>query len=267
MTSPAPGAASQEPSATVSVPLAVTRLGTGGDSSVRPLRALTMDRRERGSTLDSPSGDTGRLRRPANRTEHAWPPRRPLTRPTHAGTACGSGGEATDLDTGERLIRLRCRGNPVSPGPLRLRVFVGPSPMPTTLIGALTRGHRTHENTPPTRRLVQRLTPPSSTRSGPTWWPATATQTLIRGRSQRCCEHGSALPPTGRCAARTTLTPPRVQPRQSLRSPGGPEAATNPKNRVCVNCVSDLKHRGQTEPALNWGNLKRRPSLRPPVPG
>ena len=49
--------------------------------------------------------------------------------------------------------------------------------------------------------------------------------------------------------------------------PGGPEAATNPKNRVCVNCVSDLKHRGQTEPALNWGNLKRRPSLRPPVSG
>ncbi len=188
-----------------------------------------MDRRERGSTLDSPPGDTGRLRRPANRAEHTWPPRRPLTRPTHTDTTRGSGGEATDLDTGERLIRLRRRGNPVSPGPLRLRVFVGPSPMPTTLISALTRGHRTHENTPPTRRLVQRLTPPSSTRSGPTWWPATATETLIRGRSQRCCEHGSALPPQAAARPAATLTPPRVQSRHSLRSQAALRLPQTPK--------------------------------------
>lgn len=144
-----------------------------GQAASRPSRWTAANAAAR---LIQRPGDTGRLRRPANRTEHAWPPRRPLTRPTHTDTARGSGGEATDLDTGERLIRLRRRDNPVSPGPLRLRIFVGPSPMPTTLIGALTRGHRTHENTPPTRRLVQRLTPPSSTRSGPTWWPATATQ-------------------------------------------------------------------------------------------
>ncbi|MYV28345.1 hypothetical protein GQ649_14135 [Rhodococcus sp. DSM 6344] len=39
MTSPAPCADPLEPSATVSVTLAVTRFDTGGDSSVRPLRA------------------------------------------------------------------------------------------------------------------------------------------------------------------------------------------------------------------------------------
>lgn len=39
------------------------------------------------------------------------------------------------------------------PGPLRFRVLVGPSPMPSTLSGALTRGHRTHENTAPARTV------------------------------------------------------------------------------------------------------------------